>query len=79
MILWIMVIAQMLGWAYFSYRGGKVSDIQFYIFTASMLLGQLATGIETCQMAAWRSFLIQVFFFIFTAVGGIQRYRKARN
>jgi len=74
-----MVVTQMLGWAYFSYRGGKLSDLQFYIFTASMLLGQIATGIETYQMAAWRSFLIQAFFFTFTAIGGVQRRRRVKS
>lgn len=79
MILWTMVILQMLAWAYFSYKGGKITDRNFYIFTACMLLGQVATGIETYSQEAWRSFFIQAFFLSFTVFGGFQRFMNARG
>jgi hypothetical protein len=44
MTLWLMVIAQMLVWGWFSFKGGKLSDKKFLVFTVGMLLGQLAAG-----------------------------------
>lgn len=79
MILWIMVIAQLVVWAWFSLRGGKLSDRKFLIFTAGMLLGQLGAGIETYQSHAWRAFIVQIYFFLFTAIGGLQRFRQMKN
>lgn len=74
-----MVFAQMIVWGWFSFKGGKLSDRVFLVFTLGMLLGQLAAGIETYQLAAWRAFVIQVYFFLFTALGGVQRIRQMRN
>jgi len=79
MILWIMVGAQLLAWGWFSYRGGKLSDKKFLIFTVGMLVGQLGAGIETWHTEAWRAFIVQVYFFAFTAFGGIQRWRQMRK
>ena len=79
MVLWTMVIAQMAAWAWFSWSGGKLSDKKFLIFTGAMLLGQLASCIEGYQMAAWRTFAAQMYFFASTAFGGIQRLRQMRK
>ena len=79
MILWIMVGAQLLAWGWFSYCGGKLSDKKFLIFTTGMLVGQLGAGIETYYAEAWRAFLVQIYFFVFTAFGGIQRWRQMQR
>lgn len=78
-LLWVMVSAQMFAWAYFSFKGGNIGPKQFYLFTMAMIVGQIATGIETYYTAAWRAFFIQVYFFLFTVFAGVQRYRKARR
>jgi len=72
--LYIMVITQMLAWAYFSYKGGQLNDKQFYIFTFCMLIGQTGASIETFLSQSWATFSVQIFFFLFTAFGGIKRY-----
>jgi hypothetical protein len=79
MILWIMVSAQLIAWGWFSYHGGKLSDNKFLIFTTGMLVGQLAAGIETYHTEAWRAFVVQIYFFVFTAFGGIQRWKQMRK
>ena len=79
MILWVMVIAQMLAWLWFSISGGKLDDKNFLIFTAMMLLGQLASCIETYEMSAWRSFAAQGYFLVSTAFGGYRRFRQMRR
>lgn len=79
MVLWLMVIAQMVVWAWFSVKGGKLSDKKFLVFSVGMLLGQLGAGIETYQLAAWRAFVIQIYFFFFTALGGLQRFRQMQK
>ncbi|MFZ3020209.1 MAG: hypothetical protein WA051_01665 [Minisyncoccia bacterium] len=79
MTLWLMVGAQLAAWGWFSFKGGKLSDKKFLFFTIGMLLGQIGAGIENYQTHSWRSFTIQVYFFIFTAFGGIQRWRQMRG
>ncbi len=79
MALWTMVILQMAAWAWFSWNGGKLDDKKFLIFTVGMLLGQLASCIEGYQMEAWRTLVAQLYFFISTAFGGIQRFRQMRE
>lgn len=79
MVLWIMVCAQLAVWGWFSYCGGKLSDKKFLVFTIGMLLGQLGAGIETYQTGATRALVVQMYFFVFTAFGGIQRYRQMRR
>jgi hypothetical protein len=79
MLLWVMVSVQMLAWLWFSFKGGKLSDKMFLVFSVGMLIGQLGAGIETYQMAAWRAFCVQVYFFVFTALGAVQRIRQMRK
>lgn len=78
MVLWLMVFAQMIAWAWFSLKAGKLSDKAFLIFTAGMLIGQIGTGIETYMLEAWRAFLVQAYFFLFTAYGGYKRLRQMK-
>lgn len=76
-ILYLMVACQMIAWGWFSKRGGELSDKQFFLFTAGMLIGQLGAGIDTWG-TSWPTFYVQVYFFFFTAFGGIQRWRKRK-
>ncbi len=78
MILWLMVTAQMIAWAWFSLKAGKLSDKAFLVFTVGMLLGQLGAGIETYMLEAWRAFVIQGFFFLFTVYGGYKRFKQMK-
>lgn len=77
--IYIMVAMQMLAWAWFSYKGGKLSDKQFFIFTAGMLIGQIGSGMETFISQAWGSFVVQVYFFCFGLFGGIKRYKQMKE
>lgn len=78
-VIWTMIFCQMLSWGWFTLKGGKVGDQQFLIFTVGMMLGQIAAGVDTYQKNAWAGFAIQVFFFIFTAVGGIRRLHQMQQ
>ncbi|KKU90839.1 MAG: hypothetical protein UY23_C0006G0048 [Candidatus Jorgensenbacteria bacterium GW2011_GWA1_48_11] len=79
MILWLMIAAQLVAWGWFSFKGGTLPNKQFFVFTAVMLIGQFGAGIETYEQAAWRAFVVQAYFFAFTAIGGIQRFRQIRR
>jgi hypothetical protein len=78
-ILWAMIFAQLGVYAWFSVKGGELSHKKFLIFTVGMLLGQIGAGVETYQHAAWRALIVQGYFFVLTAFGGIQRFRKMRR
>lgn len=73
-VLYAMIACQLVAWAWFSSQGGQIQDKQFLVFTAMMLLGQLGAGIETFILRAWGAFAVQVWFFGFTAYGGIVRF-----
>ncbi len=73
-VLYAMIGSQLVVWAWFSSHGGKLSDTNFLIFTAGMLLGQLGAGIETLKLKAWGTLIVQIWFFVFTAYGGIVRW-----
>jgi hypothetical protein len=79
MILWILVGVQLVAWGWFMYKGGMLSDKKFILYTLGMLLGQLATGVETYQQQSWRAFTTQAYFLTFTIFGGIQRYRQMKK
>jgi hypothetical protein len=74
-----MIAVQLLAWAWFTAKGGKMTDRQFLVFTVCMLLGQLASCIETYPMAAWKSFSAQAYFLAWTTFGGVQRIRQMRQ
>jgi hypothetical protein len=73
---WIMILCQLIVWAWFSSKGGQLADKQFLVFTGGMLLGMIASSVETYYSGAWGTFVIQVYFFAFTAMGGIRRLRS---
>ena len=77
-IKWIMIICQLAAWAWFSAKGGQLRDKQFLVFSGGMLLGMIASSVETYRSGAWGTFVIQVYFFGFTAMGGINRLRLMR-
>lgn len=76
LILYAMMACQLIVWGWFSSKGGQVSDKGFLLFTAGMLLGQFGAGVETFHLRAWGAFVVQVYFFIFTAYGGYKRYHQ---
>lgn len=73
-VLYVMIGCQLVVWAWFSSQGGKLSDTHFLIFTAGMLLGQLGAAVETLKLKAWGTLVVQLWFFCFTAYGGIVRW-----
>lgn len=77
-ILWIMIGFQLIAWGWFSVKGGKLSDKQFLVFTVGMLAGQTGAGIETYMTGAWGAFVVQVYFFFFTALAGYKRWRLVK-
>lgn len=79
LVLYLLMAAQMMAWAWFSYQGGVLSDKKFLIFTGMMMLGQIGAGIETWILGAWGAFVVQVYFFAFTAFGGIRRYQNSKK
>ncbi len=79
MILWLMTASQLIASAWFSLRGGKLNDREFFIFTGAMMIGQLGLGYETYQQHADRALLIQIYSIVLTAIGGIQRYRLMKK
>lgn len=78
-IIYFLIVMQMLAWLFFSLKGGKISDKQFYLFTLGMLLGQFGASIETFINNSWGTFAVQLYFFIFTLIGGIKRYNLAKQ
>jgi len=76
---WLMILAQMSVYMWFTLKGGKLGNGSFLIYTVGMLLGQFAAGVDTYKNSALLGFAIQAFFFTFTVVGGIQRLRQMRK
>ncbi len=79
MILWIMTASQLIASAWFSLRGGKLNDKEFYVFTVAMMVGQIGLGYETYTQGATRALVIQIYSLVLTAIGGIQRYRIVKK
>ena len=78
-VLWIMMSCQMIAWGWFSHNGGKLNDRKFYIFTFGMIIGQTGATIETILQGAWGTCTVQIFFFIFTAYGGLKRLHQSKK
>ncbi len=78
-VLYLMIGLQLVAWGWFSWKGGKLSDKQFIVFTIGMLSGQIGAGIETFYDNAWGTFVVQVYFFVFTAFAGIKRYKSMKK
>ncbi len=77
-ILYSLISLQLIAWGWFSWHGGNLTDKQFIIFTFGMLAGQTGAGIETYLNNAWGAFIVQVYFFTFTAFAGIKRYKNIK-
>lgn len=73
-ILYVMIVIQLIVWGWFSIRGGRLGDTEFFIFTIGMLIGQIGAGVETFISKSWGTFTVQVYFFCFTLYGGIVRF-----
>ena len=78
-VLYTLIAAQMAAWAIFSAKGGKLSDKGFIFFSLGMMIGQLGAGIETFVLKAWGAFTVQMYFFAFTAYGGVKRLNHMKN
>lgn len=80
-LFWAMVALQVAGWIWFSYKGGKLGDKQFYFFTILMLIGQCGTSGEGLfsNPINWGAVGGQGFFFVITVGGGIQRFRQTKK
>ena len=72
-IIYGMIACQLVAWGWFSSRGGELGDTAFLVFTGGMLLGQAGAAVETFIQRASGTLVVQLYFFIFTAVGGIIR------
>lgn len=79
LLLWFLMACQMVAWAWFSFKGGKLSDKNFYIFTLGMMIGQTGAAIETFLLQAWGTFIVQVYFFVFTGWGLFVRFQQAKK
>lgn len=74
LIIWILIISQMAAWLYLMYNGGKTNDKEYVIFSIGMLLGQAGASIDCIKQKAWPTLAVQIFFFITTIFGLLQRF-----
>ncbi|MEK7650610.1 MAG: hypothetical protein AAB364_01930 [Patescibacteria group bacterium] len=77
-LVWSLMGCQMIGWAWFTCKGGKLSHRQFMIFSFSMFAGQAGTIWEAYMNASWGTIVAQAYFFLFTAYGVYRRWRESR-
>ncbi len=73
------VAIQMAAWAWIQSRGGRLSDRKYLVFCAMMMVGQSAAAVECVLGRAWGTLSVQIFFFAFTAFGGVIRFRQMRR
>ncbi|MDD5566621.1 MAG: hypothetical protein PHH01_00295 [Patescibacteria group bacterium] len=73
------VVIQMASWAWIQSRGGHLSDRKYLLFCGMMMIGQTAAGVECILGKTWGTLAVQIFFFIFTAWGGIVRFREMKQ
>ena len=78
-VIYLMIGLQLVVWGWFSWKGGKLSDKQFIVFTIGMLSGQIGAGLETFYNHAKGTFIVQVYFFVFTAFAGLKRYKSMKK
>ena len=74
LFLWLLMSCQMAAWAWFQSKGGQLADQPYFIFCGMLLLGLIGAGIECIMGKAWGTLVVQIYFFVFTAYGGIVRY-----
>ena len=72
-IIYGMIACQLAVWGWFSSMGGELGDTAFLVFTGGMLLGQAGAAVETFVQRAWGTLVVQLYFFVFTTIGGIVR------
>jgi hypothetical protein len=77
-VIYAMVATQMASWAWIQSRGGRLPDRKYLAFCGMMMIGQTGASIECILGHAWGTLAVQIFFFIFTAWGGIVRLREMR-
>ncbi len=78
-VLYVLIACQLIAWGWFSWKGGELTDKQFIVFTLGMLAGQTGAGIETFFNNSWGTFIVQVYFFLFTALAGWKRHKQMKE
>lgn len=76
--IYAMVAIQMASWAWIQSRGGRLPDRQYVAFCGMMMTGQTGAAVECVLGHAWGTLAVQIFFFVFTAWGGIVRLREIK-
>lgn len=77
LISYVMMLTQMAGWFWAqSLKGGKLTDNQYYLFCALLMVGQIGASIECVFNNAIGTLVTQAYFFIATILGGVNRYRN---
>lgn len=74
LVIYTLIACQLAAWGWFSWNAGELSDGRFLVFTFGMLLGQSAAAVETFRQRSWGTFVVQVYFFVFTLYGGLLRF-----
>ncbi len=77
-VTWVMMAAQMAAWAWMQANGGRLGDGQYLLFCGMMMTGQVGAAIECVAGKAWGTLVVQIYFFIFTLVGGLVRFQHMR-
>lgn len=72
--IYFLIALQLLAWGYHQWKGGQLAAQHYYIFCALMMAGQLGAGVECFVKRSWGTFVVQVYFFVWTGVGWLQRY-----
>lgn len=80
-IAWTLMAIQMVAWAWMQRNGGSLPDRKYFIFCPLFMLGQIGASIEclASPSPAWGTFVVQVYFFAWTAYGAVVRYRMIRR
>ncbi len=74
LVIYMMIACQLVAWGWFSMRAGNLGNGEFTVFTIGMLLGQAGAAAETFQKKSWGTLVVQLYFFIFTVLAGVQRF-----
>jgi hypothetical protein len=76
--IWTMLACQMGVWAWSQINGGQLADVPYLWFSLGMLTGQAGGTIECYRKRAWGTMVVQIYFFVFTAIGGFVRFSQMR-
>ncbi len=77
-IVYLAIVAQMVGWAWLMKNAGHLSDRKFLVFTLMMVAGQIGQIIDGWG-DAWGVVGCQAFFLATTVYGGIKRLTEMRT